>query len=38
MINIGDSDTIGTIAAGWYGALYGFDNVPQNLILKSNDL
>jgi ADP-ribosylarginine hydrolase len=38
MINIGDSDTIGTIAAGWYGALYGFENVPLNLNLESNDM
>jgi ADP-ribosylarginine hydrolase len=35
MINIGDSDTIGTIASAWYGALYGFDNVPSNLINKN---
>ena len=35
MINIGDSDTIGTIASAWYGALYGFDNVPLNLINKN---
>jgi ADP-ribosylglycohydrolase len=26
MINIGDSDTIGSIASTWYGALYGFNN------------
>jgi ADP-ribosylarginine hydrolase len=33
MINVGDTDTIGTIAAAWYGSLYGFENVPQNLLL-----
>jgi ADP-ribosylarginine hydrolase len=33
MVNVGDTDTIGTIAAAWYGALYGFDNVPHNLLL-----
>lgn len=32
MINIGDTDTIGTVASAWYGALYGFKNVPNNLI------
>ncbi len=32
MINIGDSDTIGSVASAWYGALYGFENVPSNLI------
>ena len=32
MINIGDSDTIGTVASSWYGALYGFKNIPINLI------
>jgi len=30
MINIFDSDTIGAIAAGLYGTLYGFANVPEN--------
>ena len=35
MINIGDSDTIGTIASAWYGAFYGFENVPLNLINKN---
>lgn len=37
MINIGDSDTIGTIASAWYGALYGFNGVPTNLILESDE-
>ena len=32
MINIGDSDTIGSIASAWYGALYQFKNVPENII------
>ena len=31
MINIGDSDTIGSIASAWYGALYGFKNISENL-------
>lgn len=35
MINIGDSDTIGSIASAWYGALYGFKGVPKSLINKS---
>jgi len=29
MIHIGDSDTVGAIAGGWYGALNGFQNIPQ---------
>jgi ADP-ribosylarginine hydrolase len=37
MINIGDSDTIGTIASAWYGALYGFKNVPSNLIIPNDE-
>jgi ADP-ribosylarginine hydrolase len=36
MIHIGDSDTIGSIASAWYGALYGFKNVPINLINKDD--
>lgn len=35
MLNIGDSDTIGSIASAWYGALYGFDKVPLNLIINN---
>ena len=31
MINIGDSDTIGSIASAWYGALYGFNNISDNI-------
>jgi ADP-ribosylarginine hydrolase len=27
MLHGGDSDSTGTIAAAWYGALYGFDEV-----------
>ena len=38
MINIGDSDTVGSIASAWYGALYGFENVPQNLIFEKNEM
>jgi ADP-ribosylarginine hydrolase len=34
MINIGDSDTIGSIASAWYGALYGFININSNLIIN----
>lgn len=30
MINNFDSDTIGSIAGGLYGTLYGFKNVPEN--------
>jgi ADP-ribosylarginine hydrolase len=37
MINIGDSDTLGSIASAWYGALYGFNNVPSNLINKLDE-
>ena len=36
MINIGDSDTIGTIASAWYGALYGFEGVPQSLLQRKD--
>lgn len=32
MLNVGDSDTIGAIAGAWYGVLYGFDDVPHNMI------
>lgn len=32
MLHFGDSDTTGCIAASWYGALYGFKNVPQDNI------
>jgi ADP-ribosylarginine hydrolase len=27
MLHGGDSDSTGTIAAAWYGALFGFENV-----------
>lgn len=30
ILNIGDSDTVGAIACGWYGILYGIDDVPKN--------
>lgn len=36
MIHIGDSDTIGSIVSAWYGALYGFKNVPSSLIIKND--
>eukprot|EP00456_Euglypha_rotunda_P082499 TRINITY_DN81249_c0_g1_i1.p1 TRINITY_DN81249_c0_g1~~TRINITY_DN81249_c0_g1_i1.p1 ORF type:complete len:122 (-),score=13.15 TRINITY_DN81249_c0_g1_i1:10-348(-) len=29
MLHGGDSDSTGTMAAGWYGALCGFDGVPE---------
>jgi len=37
MIHIGDSDTTGSIASAWFGALYGFKNVSPNLT-KENEL
>lgn len=30
MIHIGDSDTVGSIAASWFGALYGIQFIPEN--------
>ncbi len=30
MLHSGDSDTVGAIAASWYGALYGFKHIPEN--------
>jgi ADP-ribosylarginine hydrolase len=32
MLHIGDSDTIGAIAGGLYGATYGFKNVPEHML------
>jgi len=32
MLSVGDSDTIGAVAAGLYGLMYGFSNIPQHLI------
>jgi ADP-ribosylarginine hydrolase len=32
MLHIGDSDTIGAIAGGLYGAIYGFKNVPEHML------
>jgi len=32
MLHIGDTDTTGCIAAGWFGALYGLDYVPDNFV------
>jgi ADP-ribosylglycohydrolase len=32
MMHIGDTDTTGAIAASMYGALYGFDGVPENFL------
>lgn len=30
MLHMGDTDTTGAIAAGLYGALYGYENIPKN--------
>lgn len=30
MLHIGDSDTVGCIAASWFGAKYGFSDVPKS--------
>lgn len=32
MLHTGDTDTTGSIAAGFYGALYGFNDVPENYL------
>lgn len=32
MLHGGDSDTTGCIAAGWYGSIYGFGDVPDNAL------
>jgi ADP-ribosylglycohydrolase len=32
MLHSGDSDTIGAVAGGLYGAVYGFGDVPQNMM------
>jgi ADP-ribosylarginine hydrolase len=29
-LNIGDSDTVGCIATGWFGAMYGMQSIPKN--------
>ena len=29
MLHVGDSDSTGTIAAAWFGAFQGFDQVPN---------
>ena len=34
MLHGGDSDSTGTIAAAWFGALYGMKGVPQEHINK----
>lgn len=34
MLHAGDSDTVGAIAAGFYGAYYGFGDVPSNMYSK----
>ena len=30
MLHMGDSDTTGTIAGAWFGALYGYEDIPKN--------
>ncbi|MBA42407.1 MAG: hypothetical protein CMF62_00170 [Magnetococcales bacterium] len=32
MLHIGDTDTTGCLAGAWYGALYGFEDVPKHYI------
>ena len=32
MLHNGDSDTVGAIAGGLYGAMYGFKNVPEHML------
>jgi ADP-ribosylglycohydrolase len=32
MLHVGDSDTVGAIAGGIYGAIYGFKNVPEHML------
>jgi ADP-ribosylglycohydrolase len=32
MLHSGDSDTIGAVAAGLYGAKYGFGDVPDKML------
>lgn len=32
MLHIGDTDTTGSIAGGWYGALYGYTDIPQYML------
>lgn len=32
MLHGGDSDTVGSIAGGLYGAVYGYDKVPENML------
>jgi ADP-ribosylglycohydrolase len=32
MLHCGDSDTVGAIAGGLYGSVYGFGNVPENMM------
>jgi ADP-ribosylglycohydrolase len=32
MLHPGDSDTVGAIAGGLYGAVYGYGDVPPNML------
>lgn len=34
MLHVGDSDTVGAIAAGFYGAYHGFGDVPSSMYAK----
>lgn len=37
ILNPGDSDTVGAIAGGLYGAVYGFGDVPENMLKYLED-
>ena len=37
MLHMGDSDTTGILAGSWYGAIYGFKNVPSNILDTFDD-
>ena len=32
MLHVGDTDTTGSIAGSWYGAIYGFGDVPMHIL------
>lgn len=32
MLHVGDSDTVGAVAGGLFGALYGIDNIPVHML------
>lgn len=37
MIIVGDSDTIGSVASSWYGALYGINNILNTNLIEENE-